>query len=77
LAGSTFDGARFQGAVTFGADFRGANLAGAAGLTPRQLMQARTDQETILPNGSRGPYLLYSGAEKTRPGAAIPAASDD
>jgi hypothetical protein len=40
-------------------------------------MQARTDQETILPNGSRGPYLLYSGAEKTRPGAAIPAASDD
>jgi hypothetical protein len=29
-------------------------------------MQAVTDSGTILPNGSHGPYMRFSGAEKPR-----------
>jgi len=47
-------------------DLRGANLKGARELTSEQLMQALTDATTILPNGNRGPYIRYSGAEKPR-----------
>jgi uncharacterized protein YjbI with pentapeptide repeats len=57
-------GARFGGALLHTADFRGANLLGARELSPEQLQQALTDDTTILPNGKRGPYLRYSGAEK-------------
>jgi hypothetical protein len=28
------------------------------------LTQARTDETTILPNGSHGPYVKYSHAER-------------
>jgi hypothetical protein len=31
-----------------------------------QLSQALTGSTTILPNGRRGPYMRYSGAEKPR-----------
>jgi hypothetical protein len=27
------------------------------------LAQARTDSETVLPNGAKGPYMRRSGAE--------------
>jgi hypothetical protein len=57
-------GARFAAANLFTADLRGADLTGARELTSQQLLQARTDQNTILPNGSRGPYRRHSGAER-------------
>jgi uncharacterized protein YjbI with pentapeptide repeats len=60
------DGARFAGAQLLSSDFRGANLRGARDLTQEQLMQALTDSGTILPNGTKGPYLRFSGAEKPR-----------
>jgi uncharacterized protein YjbI with pentapeptide repeats len=56
--------ARFQGALLFAADLRGADLTGARELTSAQLSQARTDQTTILPNRSHGPYRRNSGAER-------------
>lgn len=56
--------ARFATATLMAADLRGANLTGARELTAQQLSQARTDENTILPNGSRGPYRRYSGAER-------------
>jgi uncharacterized protein YjbI with pentapeptide repeats len=55
---------RFRGAKLFGADLRGADLTGARELTSAQLMQARTDDATILPNGARGPFRRNSGAER-------------
>jgi uncharacterized protein YjbI with pentapeptide repeats len=57
-------GARFEGAHLQAADLRGANLKGARELTSEQLSQCRTDANTILPNGSNGPYLRRSGAER-------------
>lgn len=56
--------ARFGGAVLSGADLRWADLKGARELTSEQLLQAITDDRTILPNGSRGPYLRNSRAER-------------
>jgi hypothetical protein len=41
-----------------------ANLAGARGLTAKQLLQTLTDETTILPNGTFGPYVRRSGAER-------------
>jgi hypothetical protein len=41
-------------------------LRAAQGLTQTQLGQARTDQQTILPDGSHGPFLLGSGAHRPR-----------
>jgi len=55
---------RMAGANLLGADFGGADLTGARDITQQQMQQARTDGCTILPNGSRGPYLRFSGAEK-------------
>jgi len=53
-----------SGAQLLAADFRDANLQGAREMTADQLAMARTDQTTILPNGSAGPYMKRSGAEK-------------
>jgi uncharacterized protein YjbI with pentapeptide repeats len=61
LSGARFGGAQFQIV-----DFRGANLRGARELTAEQLSQALTDPSTTLPNGSFGPYLKNSGAERAR-----------
>jgi uncharacterized protein YjbI with pentapeptide repeats len=71
LQGVTFrdailQGARLGGADTFTTDFRGADLKGARELTKEQLSQALTDSYTILPNGSRGPYVKHSGSERPR-----------
>ena len=55
---------RFREAKLAGTDFRGADLTGAHELTAAQLVKARTDERTILPNGTRGPYSRFSGAEK-------------
>lgn len=67
FANAEFAGARLGGANLMAADFRHANLNGARELTSEQLSKARTDDTTILPNGSRGPFVKRSGAE--RPGA--------
>jgi len=56
--------ARFAGAMLLAADLRGADLTGAREMTSQQLAQARTDDFTILPNGSRGPYRRNSRAER-------------
>lgn len=69
LSGSDFSqavlrSARMDGANLLGTDLCGADLTGARGLTQHQLQKARTDSSTILPNGSRGPYIRFSGAEK-------------
>jgi uncharacterized protein YjbI with pentapeptide repeats len=57
-------GARFQAAVFDGVDFRGTNLRGAQALSPELLLRSVTDGATILPNGTRGPYVRFSGAER-------------
>ncbi|MCC6588419.1 MAG: pentapeptide repeat-containing protein [Bryobacterales bacterium] len=69
LGGCEFSGAfmvhaRFDGAMLRGTDLRGANMKGARELTSEQLSQARTDSTTVLPNGSNGPYIKRSGAER-------------
>ena len=61
---SDLSNAHFGGAKLFAADLRAANLTGARELTAGQLTQARTDESTTLPNGSRGPYRRHSGAER-------------
>ncbi|MDQ2948660.1 MAG: pentapeptide repeat-containing protein, partial [Acidobacteriota bacterium] len=71
LSGTDFSGAnlrhaRFGGAKLFAANLCGADLSGARDFTALQLSQARTDPTTILPNGSSGPFLRNSGAERTR-----------
>jgi uncharacterized protein YjbI with pentapeptide repeats len=75
LRGGNFDravlaGARFAGAQLRSTDFRGTNLQDARELTPQQLLEAITDRTTILPNGTKGPYMRASGAE--RPKQATP-----
>ena len=55
---------RFRGAKLFATDFRGADLTRAQDLTVAQLTQARTDERTTLPNGTRGLYSRFSGAER-------------
>ncbi len=57
-------GARFAKAQLVTVDFRGANLQGARELTAEMLMQSLTDQTTTLPNGKKGPFMKFSGAEK-------------
>ena len=69
LQGASFGGAtlcdsRFAGADLTLADLRGANLRGAREMTAEQLVSARTDDRTILPNGRPGPYMKQSGAER-------------
>ncbi len=71
LKGSSFQdasltGARFGGANLFTADLRGADLRGARELTQEQLAQSLTDYGTVLPNGSHGPFVKHSGAERPR-----------
>jgi len=70
-------GSRFGGAQITMADFRGADLTGARELTGDQLSQSLTDDYTILPNGSRGPYLRRSGAEKPKTCFSSTVALDD
>jgi uncharacterized protein YjbI with pentapeptide repeats len=65
LEGADLSGARFHDAATMSASLRGANLRAAQGLTQTQLAQARTDRDTILPDGSPGPFLLGSGAHRS------------
>jgi uncharacterized protein YjbI with pentapeptide repeats len=64
MEGADLTGVRFHDATTMSANFSGANLRGAQGLTQTQLAQARTDRHTILPDGSSGPFLLGSGAHR-------------
>jgi hypothetical protein len=64
LGRADLSGARFGGATLLAADLRGADLRGARELTSQQLAQARTDEYTVLPNGSNGPYRRNSGAER-------------
>src|SRR5699024_10973095 len=61
-----FPGCRFSGAKLRGCNFIGANLLNARELTSDQLLTAQTSDRTILPDGSRGPYRRYSGAERPR-----------
>ena len=63
---STLAGARFGDAKFAMADLRGADLTGAREMTADQLSQSLTDQSTVLPNGSRGPFMRRSGAEKPK-----------
>jgi hypothetical protein len=76
LGGAKFCGAdltlaRFGGARMLAADMRGANLDGAREMSMEQLSQSLTDRTTVLPNGRRGPYMRYSGAEKPRIKATV------
>ena len=64
FAHAALHGAQMAGASLFAADLRAADLTGARGLRATQLMQARTDESTILPNKRRGPYIRGSGAER-------------
>jgi uncharacterized protein YjbI with pentapeptide repeats len=62
--GADLTGASFRDAVLIAGRFGGANLKGARGLTGDQLVQSMTTMDTILPNGSQGPYRRFSGAER-------------
>jgi len=62
LGGSAFGDANLQGV-----DLRGTILDSARELKGRQLSQARTSEITVLPNGTRGPYVPGTGAENARP----------
>ena len=64
FTGATLTNALLDGAVLFAADLRGADLRGARGMTGLQLSQARTDSDTVLPSGGKGPYLRGSGGER-------------
>jgi hypothetical protein len=69
--GANLTNALFGDAQMFTADLRASNLQGARGLTSTQLSQARTDDRTILPNGTAGPYSKGSGAERPRPSQTL------
>ncbi|OFV95105.1 MAG: hypothetical protein A3H94_00180 [Acidobacteria bacterium RIFCSPLOWO2_02_FULL_60_20] len=65
--------AKLGGADLRGANLHAANLEGAEGLTEQQLASALTSEETILPDGSKGPFKPGSGAHQpcgSRPGRA-------
>lgn len=64
LRGASLFSARMQNARLDGTDLRGANLRCASGLTDAQLTAALTDESTMLPNGSEGPF--QSGTNATR-----------
>jgi uncharacterized protein YjbI with pentapeptide repeats len=53
----------FGSAKLTATDFRYTVLRGARELTGLQLTGARTAQDTILPNGSKGPFVRGFGAE--------------
>ena len=57
---------RFAGAMVKAADFTTASLLGARDLAPHQLSMARTAAGTTLPNGSAGPFMKGSGAERAK-----------
>jgi len=64
LSRSNLTDARLGNAQLCAADLRGANLRGAKEMTADQLAQAFTDSTTTLPNGTQGPFMKRSGAEK-------------
>ena len=53
----------FGEASLMATDLREAVMQGARELTPLQLSQARTSYGTILPNGTKGPYVKGFGSE--------------
>ncbi len=64
LRGASLFSARLESALLADADLRGANLRCASGLSDTQLSAALTDESTVLPNGSQGPF--QPGANTTR-----------
>jgi hypothetical protein len=64
FSGANLEDARFAEAKLRGTDFRAANLRNAREMQADQLYQALTDNRTILPNGSSGPYIRRSGQER-------------
>jgi len=49
-------GAQLDNAQLTRANGHGTNLQGARYLTPKQLTTLLTNEETVLPDGTRGPY---------------------
>lgn len=81
LIGASLDHANLRGADLRGADLRiadlfrveldqadlrGANLQDAQFLRPEQLSRAVTDGGTIMPNGTRGPFVTGKGMEQAK-----------
>jgi uncharacterized protein YjbI with pentapeptide repeats len=64
LRGASFFSARLENALLADADLRAANLRCASGLSDKQLSVALTDESTVLPDGSQGPF--QPGANTTR-----------
>jgi len=63
LSDAFLSGSVFGEANTMAVDFRGTVLENARELTSQQLMNASTSYQTILPNGTKGPFVLGIGAE--------------
>ena len=57
---------RFSGADLNAANLTSAVLQGARELSPQQLGLARTSNGTTLPNGTKGPFMRGSGAERPK-----------
>jgi uncharacterized protein YjbI with pentapeptide repeats len=53
----------FREANIMATDFRGSVLEGARGLTGRQLSQSLTSFNTVLPSGTRGPFIQGKNSE--------------
>jgi hypothetical protein len=62
LRAATLFASNLESANLAGVDLRGATLQCVVGLNGGQLAAARTDEATILPDGSKGPYRLGSNA---------------
>ena len=68
LTAADFSGAvmmqsQFREAIMMATDFRGSVLEGARGLTGRQLDSCMTSYSTILPSGTRGPFVQGKNSE--------------
>lgn len=62
LRAATLFASNLESAILGGVDLRGATLHCAVGLNGSQLAAARTDETTILPDGSKGPFRPGSSA---------------
>ena len=65
LTGADLSGTNLNGAKLRKTNLCESNLYGATGMTEEQLASAKTNELTILPNGTKGPFKLGSGSHRS------------